>query len=55
MIFNISIKNNFDYIKNKRTIQYSAELLSLPMHSFLNDEEINFFTKTINNYFNQVK
>ena len=42
---------NLEHFNNKRTIQYSNEMISLPIHPFLSDEEINYTTKTINDYF----
>lgn len=36
---------------NKRTKQYANELLSLPMHPFLTDEEIEYITTKINTFF----
>jgi dTDP-4-amino-4,6-dideoxygalactose transaminase len=42
---------HLDHFNNKRTIQYANEMVSLPMYPFLTDEEINYITETINNYF----
>ncbi len=41
-----------DYFDNQKTIQYAEELISLPIHPFLTDEEINFIAKKVNNFFN---
>ena len=38
------------HFKNIRTLQYADELVSLPIYPFLNDEEIDYITKVINNY-----
>ena len=40
-----------DYFDNKKTLQFADELLSLPIHPYLTDDEINYITKKINNYF----
>jgi len=40
-----------EHFNNKLTIQYSNEMISLPIHPFLSDEEIDYIAKTINNYF----
>ncbi len=42
-----------DHSNNKKTIKYSNEIISLPMHPFLSDNEITYITETINNYFNK--
>jgi len=42
---------DLDHFENKRTIQFANELLSLPIYPFLNDDEINYITKTINDFF----
>ena len=42
---------NLDHFNNKKTIQYSDELISLPMHPFLTDNEIEYIANIINNYF----
>ena len=43
---------HLEHFNNKNTIIYSNEMISLPMHPFLSDEEVNYVTKIINNYFN---
>lgn len=40
-----------EHFNNAKTIQYANELVSLPIYPFLNDEEINYITKTINKFF----
>lgn len=36
---------------NLKTIEYANQVISLPMHPFLTDEEIDYITTNINNYF----
>ena len=40
-----------DKFNNNNTIQFSDELISLPIHPFLNDEEIEYITQIITNFF----
>ena len=40
-----------DHFNNKNTIRFADEMLSLPMHPFLEDREIEYLTNTINNFF----
>ncbi len=40
-----------EHFDNKRTKQYANELLSLPIHPFLTDEEIEYITAKINTFF----
>jgi dTDP-4-amino-4,6-dideoxygalactose transaminase len=40
-----------EHFDNKRTKQYADELISLPMHPFLTDEEIEYITTKINSFF----
>lgn len=40
-----------DHQNNRNTIRFADEMLSLPMHPFLDDREIEFITTTINNFF----
>jgi len=42
---------NVNLFENKNTIQYAKELISLPIHPFLSNDEINFITSKINNFF----
>jgi len=42
---------NLEHFDNKRTKEYANEMLSLPMHPYLTDEEISFITNTINKFF----
>jgi len=44
-------KNLDKKFNNKRTIQYADELISLPMHPYLIDDEINYIVATINKFF----
>ena len=44
---------NLDKNDNPNAKQYANQLLSLPMHQFLTDDEINFIAEKINSYFNQ--
>jgi dTDP-4-amino-4,6-dideoxygalactose transaminase len=41
-----------DHFDNKKTIKYANEIISLPIYPFLRDEEIEYITKTITNFFN---
>ena len=40
-----------DVFNNKNTIRFADEMLSLPMHPYLEDNEIEYIARTINNYF----
>ncbi|MFX1393589.1 MAG: DegT/DnrJ/EryC1/StrS family aminotransferase [Promethearchaeota archaeon] len=40
-----------EHFNNKNTRKYAKEMISLPMHPFLTDDEINYIIETINNYF----
>jgi dTDP-4-amino-4,6-dideoxygalactose transaminase len=42
---------HLEYFDNKRTKQYANEMISLPMHPFLIDEEIEYISNTINAFF----
>ena len=42
---------HLDYFKNENAIQFAEEMLSLPMHPFLTEEEIGYISKMINDYF----
>ncbi len=42
---------HLEHFNNKNTIQYANEMVSLPMHPFLTDEEIDYITEIINKYF----
>ena len=42
---------HLDYFKNENAIKFAEEMLSLPMHPFLTDEEIGYISKTINEFF----
>ncbi len=42
---------HLEHFDNKRTKQYANELLSLPIHPFLTDEEIEYITAKINAFF----
>lgn len=42
---------HLEHFNNTNTIQYANEMVSLPMHPFLTDEEINYITEIINKYF----
>jgi len=41
---------HLDCFDNKNTLQFANELISLPIYPFLNDEELEYIAKTINNY-----
>jgi len=43
--------NYLDDNENKNAIQFSEQMVSLPMHPFLTDEEIGHISKTINEFF----
>lgn len=43
--------NYLDTFKNKNALQFAEQMVSLPMHPFLTDEEIGHITKTINEFF----
>ena len=43
--------NYLDSFKNKNAIQFAEQMVSLPMHPFLTDEEIGHISKTINDFF----
>jgi len=43
---------HLEHFDNKRTKQYAKELLSLPIHPFLTDEEIEYITAKIIAFFN---
>lgn len=45
------IFKHLEHFNNKRTKEYANELLSLPMHPFLKDEEIEYIAVKINAYF----
>lgn len=40
-----------DYFDNKKTTNFARELLSLPMHPFLTEEEIIFITEIVSNFY----
>ncbi|MFX1338810.1 MAG: DegT/DnrJ/EryC1/StrS family aminotransferase [Promethearchaeota archaeon] len=42
---------HLDIFDNEKTLKFSNELISLPMHPFLREEEINYITQKINDYF----
>ena len=42
---------HLEHFNNQNTIKYANEMISLPMHPFLTDEEINYIVKMINSYF----
>lgn len=42
----------FDKSKLQNTLQLSEEVLSLPMHTELDQEQLTFITQTVNNFFN---
>ena len=42
---------HLEYFDNKRTKQYADEMISLPMHPFLTDEEIDYIVGKINAFF----
>jgi len=42
--------NYLDHYDNRNAIRFADEMLSLPMHPFLEDKEIEFITSTINNF-----
>lgn len=42
---------HLNHFNNERTIKYAEELISLPMHPFLSDEEIDYITTTANKFF----
>jgi len=47
----VPFKHLDDKFNNKKTIEYANQLLSIPMHPFLTDEEIIYITDNINNFF----
>ncbi len=42
---------HLEHFDSKRTLEYSNDLISLPMHPFLKDEEIEYITSKINSFF----
>ena len=42
---------HLEHFDNKRTKKFADELISLPMHPFLTDEEIEYITQKINSFF----
>jgi dTDP-4-amino-4,6-dideoxygalactose transaminase len=48
----IELTNAFydDKINNTKTIEFSKKILSIPMHPFLTDEEINYICESINKF-----
>jgi len=42
-----------DYFKLPKTEQISAEVVALPMHAELEDDEVKYVTKTVKNFFEQ--
>ena len=43
--------NNYGNIQLKYTEKYAKQILSLPIHAFLNDQEIKYVVKNIKNFF----
>jgi dTDP-4-amino-4,6-dideoxygalactose transaminase len=43
--------SHLDQFNNRNTVRFADEMLSLPMHPFLEDKEIEYITNTINNFF----
>jgi len=43
--------NYLDHFNNENSIRFANEMLSLPMHPFLEDKEIEFIATTINSFF----
>lgn len=45
--------NNYGNIQLKYTEKYAKQILSLPIHAFLNDQEIKYVVKNIKNFFDK--
>ncbi len=43
---------SLDYFDNKNSLQFANEMVSLPMHPFLKEEEIDYIIDTINKFYN---
>ena len=47
----LALKNiKFKYVGDNNTIKFSNEILSLPLHPFITDDEVNFVSNIINKY-----